>query len=81
MKIIFEKIDGTVTVKAPAQQYLDTLPSDWTEMEKLIHVANKDVPTGVKYKIVEDSVILSLDRTFRNAWEVAQSELTDGVGT
>ena len=45
-------------------------------MEQL---AQKDVPTGLKYKIVEDSVIPS-DRSFRNAWEVADSELTDGVG-
>jgi hypothetical protein len=45
-------------------------------MEEL---AQKDVPTGLKYKIVEDSIIPS-DRSFRNAWEVEESELTDGVG-
>jgi hypothetical protein len=33
----------------------------------------------LKYKIVEDSIIPS-DRSFRNAWEVEESELTDGVG-
>ena len=42
-------------------------------------LAQKDVPTGLKYKIVEDSVIPT-DRTFRNAWDVADEELTDGVG-
>ena len=42
-------------------------------------LAQKDVPTGLKYKIVEDSVISS-DRTFRSAWEVDEAELTDGVG-
>ena len=31
-------------------------------------VAAKDVPAGVEYQIVEDSVIPS-DRTFRAAWE------------
>ena len=42
-------------------------------------LAQKDVPTGLKYKIVEDDVIPT-DRTFRNAWEVDEKELTDGVG-
>ena len=37
------------------------------------------VPTGKKYKIVDTSTI-STDRTFRNAWEVDESKLTDGVG-
>ena len=45
-------------------------------MEEL---AQKDVPTGLKYKIVEDSDIPT-DRTFRDAWEIEESELTDGVG-
>ena len=45
-------------------------------MEEL---AQKDVPTGLKYKIVEYSDIPS-DRTFRDAWEVDEAELTDGVG-
>ena len=35
---------------------------------------------GLKYKIVEDSVIPS-DRSFRDAWEVDEAELTDGVGS
>tara|TARA_B100001250_G_C19414492_1_gene620509 strand:- start:203 stop:412 length:210 start_codon:yes stop_codon:yes gene_type:complete len=54
------------------------IPSpNWTgSMEEL---AQKDVPTGLKYKIVEDSVIPS-DRSFRDAWEVDEAELTDGVG-
>ena len=42
-------------------------------------VAVKDVPTGYKYKIVEDSDVSS-DRSFRNAWTVDESDLTDGVG-
>lgn len=32
-------------------------------------VAAKNVPAGVRYKIVKDSDIPS-DRTFRNAWEM-----------
>jgi len=50
---------------------------DWSgTMEEL---AQKDVPTGLKYKIVEDSFIPS-DRSFRDAWEIDEAELTDGVG-
>ena len=36
--------------------------------EKMIHLANKDLPTGTKYEIVADDAIPT-DRTFRNAWE------------
>ena len=42
-------------------------------------LAQKDVPTGQKYKIVEDSY-LPTDRSFRGAWEIDEAELTDGVG-
>ena len=35
--------------------------------EKIIHLANKDLPTGTKYEIIADDVDLS-DRAFRNAW-------------
>ena len=66
MKIIYEKITGTITVKNPSPQFLATLTG--TEEEKLIHLANKDLPTGTKYEIIADSVDLS-DRTFRDAWE------------
>ena len=65
MKIIYEKITGTITVKNPSPQFLATLTG--TEEEKLIHLANKDLPTGTKYEIIADSVDLS-DRTFRDAW-------------
>ena len=69
MKIIYKTSEGTVSVIIPT--------SEWSgSMEEL---AQKDVPTGLKYKIVEDSVIPT-DRSFRNAWEVDEAELTDGVG-
>jgi hypothetical protein len=41
--------------------------------------AKKDVPAGLPYKIVEDSYIPT-DRAFRDAWEIDDEELTDGVG-
>ena len=43
-------------------------------------VAARDIPTGYKYKKIEDSDIPT-DRTFRNAWTVDESDLTDGVGS
>lgn len=41
--------------------------------------ALKDVPTGVKYKII-DSSDLPTERDFRNAWEYDFSKDSDGVG-
>ena len=41
--------------------------------------ALKDVPTGVKYKIIDESDLPS-DRDFRNAWEYDFSTDFDGVG-
>ena len=69
MKIIYKTPEGTVSVMHPTLKWSG-------RMEEL---AQKHVPTGLKYLIVEDSAIPT-DRTFRNAWEIAESELTDGVG-
>ena len=41
--------------------------------------ALKDVPSGVKYKII-DSSDLPQERDFRNAWEYDFSTDFDGVG-
>ena len=41
--------------------------------------ALKDVPTGVKYKII-DSTDLPANKDFRNAWEYDFTESFDGVG-
>ena len=69
MRIIFRDPDeGGAVVLIPAPKFLASLPEEWTEEQKLIHVANKDIPTGVAYEIVEDNVPPS-DRTFREAWE------------
>ncbi len=70
MKIIYpstnEDGEATLAQLVPAPKFLATLKG--TDEEKLIHIANKDLPTGTKYEIIADSVDLS-DRTFRNAWE------------
>ena len=45
----------------------------------LEETALKDVPSGVKYKII-DSTDLPQDRDFRNAWEFDFTTDFDGVG-
>ena len=64
MKIIYD-FEGVASVMVPAPKFLATLTG--TDEEKIIYVANKDLPTGTKYEIIGDDVDLS-DRTFRNAW-------------
>ena len=64
MYIIYDK-NGTLSYLIPAPNFLAQLTG--TDEEKLIHIANKDLPTGTKYEIIADSVDLS-DRAFRNAW-------------
>ena len=65
MRIIYDN-NGTLAQLIPAPKFLATL--EGTEEEKIIHLANKDLPTGTPYEIIGDDVDLS-DRTFRNAWE------------
>ena len=66
-KIIFNGETGILSIMYPAPEFFASLPSDWTEEEKLIHLADKDLPTGTGYEIVDDD--FSVDREFRNAWE------------
>jgi len=67
-RIIYKNDDGTVSVIVPTNCGLT-----------VEQIAQKDVPTGKAYKIVNVSEISS-DRTFRNAWTIDDAELTDGVG-
>ena len=64
MKIIYNTTDNTLAQLAPAPKFLATL--EGTLEEKLIHIANKDLPTGTKYEITDADLS---DRTFRDAWE------------
>ena len=63
MKIIYDN-DGTLAQLIPAPNFLKTLTG--TAEEKLIHLANKTLPTGTKYEITDEDLS---DRDFRNAWE------------
>lgn len=56
------------------------IPSDTAlELYSIEEIAEKDVPAGTPYKIVDSSDIPT-DLTFRNAWDIDGAELTDGVG-
>ena len=65
MRLIYDNA-GIASVVIPAPQFLAQLTG--TDEEKMIHLADKILPTGTKYEIIADSVDLS-DRAFRNAWE------------
>ena len=64
MKIIYAQGDGVLAQIIPAPKFLATLTG--TEEEKLIHLANKTIPTGTKYEITDADLS---DRSFRDAWE------------
>lgn len=55
-RIIYQTNEGGVVVVIPTGEL------------SIEEVVAKDIPQGVKYKIVDVSEIPS-DRTFRNAWE------------
>jgi len=63
MKIIYDN-SGTLAQMVASEDFLATLTG--TEEEKLIHIANKDLPTGTPYEITEEDLS---DRSFRDAWE------------
>tara|TARA_R110000744_G_C19205417_1_gene545446 strand:+ start:487 stop:726 length:240 start_codon:yes stop_codon:yes gene_type:complete len=69
MRIVYLEKSGTLSVIWPSPEWAGTIDD----------LAQKDVPTGLKYLIVEDNFIPT-DRSFRDAWEIAESELTDGAG-
>lgn len=68
-KIIYKQENGTLSIITPVESDLMTIED----------IAKKDVPTGLPYKIIEDTDLPS-SREFRNAWTIDDAELTDGVG-
>jgi len=69
--IIYKNDDGGVSIIIPAPEAL--------EKYGIQAIAEKDVPEGKPYKII-DAAEIPTDRTFRAAWTVDEAELTDGVG-
>ena len=76
-KIIYLQENGVVAIINPI---LNDINPATNKIYTIEEIAKKDVPTGKKYKIVEDSDIPT-DRSFRNAWTTSESDLTDGVGS
>lgn len=70
-RIIYKQDNGTVAIIVPTPDALQTMT--------IKEIAKKDVPSGKPYKIVDVSEVPS-DREFRDAWTIADNELTDGVG-
>ena len=67
-RILYTNTDGGLSVITPSGEL------------SLEETALKDVPTGVKYKIIDVSD-LPADRDFRNAWEYDfDKNGHDGVG-
>jgi hypothetical protein len=75
-KILYRQDNGVVAIITPI---LNEINPNTGELWKIDEIAAKDVPTGKKYKKVEDSDVPT-DRSFRDAWTVDESDLTDGVG-
>lgn len=70
-RIIYKNDDGGVAVIIPTPEAL--------ALYGIEAIAQKDVPAGKPYKIVDANEIPT-DRTFRAAWTVDEADLTDGVG-
>jgi len=77
MRLIYDN-GGVVSISIPAPKFLAQLSG--TLEEKLIHLANKELPTGTKYEIIADDVDLS-DRTFRDAWEYTADASVEKTST
>jgi hypothetical protein len=66
LKIIFKGYNNQLSVMMPTNEFMASLTG--TEEEKLRHAADKDLPTGTKYEII-DSNEMPNDVTFFDAWE------------
>jgi len=69
--IIYKQDNGVAAIIYPSPEAL--------ELFSIEEIAEKDVPTGKPYKIVDSSEVPS-DRTNRNGWTVDDEDLDDGVG-
>lgn len=69
--IIYKQDSGVVAVVRPTEEAISR--------HGIEAIAQKDVPAGKPYKIIDASDIPE-DRSQRNAWTVDDANLTDGVG-
>ena len=71
-RIIYKNLDNTVAIIVPSDEAL----AKYTYKQ----IAEKDVPAGLEYVIVNTDVIPT-DRTFRECWELEPNTIFDGVGS
>ena len=77
MRIIYSKNNGTnISVLFPVLTEINPKTGKPFTVDE---IAKKDVPTGIKYKIIQESE-LPTDWSFRSAWTVDEADFTDGVG-
>lgn len=69
--IIYKQDNGRIAIVRPTQEAIDA--------HGIEAVAQKDVPSGKPYKIINESDLPS-DRSQRNAWTVSDADLDDGTG-
>lgn len=69
--IVYKNDGGGVSIVIPTDEALS--------MASIGQIAQKDVPAGKPYKIIDASEIPS-NRSTRAAWTVDEADLTDGVG-
>jgi hypothetical protein len=62
-RIIYPTDEGGVAIVIPSPEALETMTIE--------EIADKDVPAGKPFKIVNTTDVPS-DRTFRNAWEYSE---------
>ena len=67
-RIVFKNIDSTIGIIIPAPEWQGTIEE----------LAQKDVPEGLEYKIVETSDIPT-DRLFRDAWESDDTDASSQI--
>ena len=70
-RIFYNNAEGELCVIIPSAEALQN--------HTIQEIANKDVPSGLAYKIGTTDDQPS-DRDFRNAWEMSSDEMTDGTG-
>lgn len=69
--IIYKQDNGVVAIVRPTE--------DAIALYGIEAIAQKDVPAGKPYKIIDAGEIPAY-RSQRNAWTVDDADLTDGVG-
>ena len=72
LAIIHEDENGGCVLVRPVSTFLDSLNEEWSDEEKMIHLANRDLETGQKDEIVNLADLP--DRTFFHAWKYVAGE-------